>query len=79
MYGKLKLFLIPNGPEEEILINFIIGLPKNLVLNGQNYNTILFMVNRFIKMANKAFKYYILSPFNRPPDLFTLRNTKRYY
>ena len=27
-------------------------LPKNLGLNGQNYNTILVMVNRFIKMAN---------------------------
>ena len=30
----------------------MIGLPENLGLNGQNYNAILVVVNRFIKMAN---------------------------
>ena len=33
-YGKLKSFLIPSGPWEEILINFVIGLPESLGLNG---------------------------------------------
>ena len=50
-YRKLKSFPIPNGPWEKILINFIIGLPESLGLNGQNYNAILIIMDRFIKMA----------------------------
>ena len=34
------------------MINFIIGLPESLGLNGQNYNTILVVINQFIKMIN---------------------------
>ena len=30
----------------------MIGLPESLGLNSQNYNAILVVVNRFIKMAN---------------------------
>ena len=51
-YGKLKSFPIPSGPWEKISINFITGLPESLGLNGQNYNAILIVVNRFIKMVN---------------------------
>ena len=51
-YGKLKLFPIPNGPWEEISIDFMTGLPQSLGLNSQSYNAILIMVDRFIKMAN---------------------------
>ena len=52
MFGKLKLSLILNGPWENILINFIIDLPESLGLDGQNYNIILIMVDRFIKIMN---------------------------
>ena len=30
----------------------MIGLPESLGLNGQNYNTILIIINRFIKTAS---------------------------
>ena len=33
-------------------MNFIINLLENLGLNGQNYNTILVIINRFIKIIN---------------------------
>ena len=51
-YGKLKSLPIPNGPWEKISIDFVIGLPESLGLNSQNYNAILIVINRFIKMVN---------------------------
>ena len=33
----------------------MISLPESLGLNGQNYNTILIVVNRFIKIMNFIF------------------------
>ena len=37
------------------MIDFIINLPENLGLNGQNYNAILIIINQFIKMVNFIF------------------------
>ena len=34
------------------MVDFVIGLPESLGLNGQNYNAILVIVDRFIKIAN---------------------------
>ena len=48
----------------------MISLPESLGLNGQNYNTILVVVNRFIKMANFIFiiKYLNIASLARLMD-----------
>ena len=49
-YGKLKSLLVPLGPQQEVLLDFITQLPT-LYIGTAEYNTILVVVDYYTKMA----------------------------
>src|SRR5207248_5191267 len=49
-YGKLKPLLVPLGPWQEVLLDFITQLPKSYIGTAE-YNAILVVVDHYTKMA----------------------------
>lgn len=50
-YGKLQSLPLPEGPWQEISLDFITGLPSSYRDDGKVYDAILVIVDRFTKMA----------------------------
>ena len=53
-YGLLQSLPVPEGPWQDIIMNFIRGMPSSLGRDGKAYGSILAIVDRFTKLA----KYY---------------------
>ena len=49
LYSKLLVLPIPQGPILELIIDFIIGLPATKIRTREVANTILVIINRYIK------------------------------
>ncbi|TAQ83095.1 hypothetical protein B7494_g8581 [Chlorociboria aeruginascens] len=50
-YGELQPLPVPTAPFQDISLDWITGLPASRVLSGQEYNSILTIVDRFTKYA----------------------------
>ena len=51
-YETLQSFLVPMYWEKDLLIDFITGLPVFTNWKDETYNSILVIVNQFIKIVN---------------------------
>src|SRR5437667_11826771 len=49
-YGKLESLLVPLGPWQEVLLDFITQLPRSYIGTAE-YNAILVVVDHYTKMA----------------------------
>ena len=52
LYGDLQALPIPTHRWKNLLIDFMTGLPVSTDWKGENYNFILVIVNRLMKMVN---------------------------
>ena len=72
LYSKLSVLLIPQGPMLELIIDFITGLPPTKIRTKEVANTILVIINRYIKFL-KYFTVIIIITVAELVDLFLKR------
>ena len=72
LYSKLLILSIPQGLMLELIIDFIIGLPPTKIRTREVINTILIIINRYIKFL-KYFTVIIIITAAELADLFLKR------
>ncbi len=84
LYGKLQLLLAPEGPQQELSMDFITDLLPNKY-HGSIWNAILVIINQYSKMAlyipaekswkaedlADAFIERVISYFKTPKEIVT--------